>query len=141
VGTTGPPRRRGRILAGLAAFLLVATLAFVAIRVATSGGGAVSADLGNQSDPAAVGRVVEAALSGRGEAAVPSESGSRCASETRGTYGQGLGSLVYTARLRWQGVPAMALTYRTAEAAAANLDHRVFVVSTDDCQLLLAQGL
>ena len=130
------------MLAGLAACMLAATFAFLIIRAA--GGpdrGASSADLGDQSDATTVGQVVDAALAHGEPAAVPGESAAKCASETRGTYGRGLGSLVYTARLRWQSVPAVALAYQTAGPAAEGLDHQVFVVSTNGCQLLLAQRL
>ncbi len=84
---------------------------------------------------------VGAAIGDGGREGLPAESSVTCAAETRGSYGQGLGSLVYTARLRWQGVAAVALAYRMDGAETAGLDHRVFVVSAAGCRLLLAQSL
>jgi hypothetical protein len=52
--------------------------------------------------------------------------------------GRGLGSLVYRATLRWNGTPAVAVAYRPADAGGA-LDHRLFVLSVDGCEVLVAQ--
>jgi hypothetical protein len=119
-------------------------LALVALLVIRSGDGSSRADLGDlgdQADPSSVGAAVDAAIGAGERGALPTESSTMCAAETRGSYGQGLGSLVYSARLRWQGVAAMALAYRVTGAQTAGLDHRVFVVSIAGCQLLVAQSL
>ncbi len=131
-------RRRRVVLAGAIACVLLAVLAV--LLVVGRGDGSSRTDLGDQSDPGSVGAAVGAAIGG-GRAGPPAESSVTCAAETRGSYGQGLDSLVYTARLRWQGVPAVALAYRVTGAGDAGLDHRVFVVSTAGCQLLVAQSL
>lgn len=132
-------RRRGRAaVAGVAACVL---LAVGALLVVGGGDGTSRADLGEQSDPSSVGAAVDAAIGDGERGDLSSESSTRCAAETRGSYGQGLGSLVYGARLRWQGVAAMALAYRVTGAQTAGLDHRVFVVATSDCRLLVAQSL
>jgi len=156
-----PPARRSvqwRVpaLVGVAACLVGATLAVLVLRHGGgAGGAAASGDLGDQSDGVAVATAVQAALARLGDKAPPKEPGAVCASETRETYGRGLGSLVYTVRLRWQGVPAVALAYQaagptanatasgtgTGSAGAAAIHHRVFVVSTNGCRLLVAQGL
>lgn len=64
-----------------------------------------------------------------------------CATTARTTYGKGLGPLLYAARLRWQGEPAVALAYRLADAGAPGLDYRVLVLATADCRLLVVQSL
>lgn len=99
-----------------------------------------SVDLGDQADPVALGRAVDAALR-LAPPPVPEEAAHTCAAETRATYGQGLWPLVYTARARWKEVPAAVLTFRVDGAAGAGLDHRLFVVSTAGCHLLVAQSL
>ncbi|PLS76577.1 MAG: hypothetical protein CYG61_01305 [Actinobacteria bacterium] len=143
-------------------------------------------DLGEQSDPAALGLAIRGALPGAAseealaappppglaggespqdgaapEGAVPTtpQVASRamtgtttraagkpfvdppCAATARATYGRGLGPLVYAARLRWQGEPAVVLAYRLAEAGAAGLDYRVLVMARDGCRLLVVQSL
>ncbi|MEO7837263.1 MAG: hypothetical protein ABIS21_06435, partial [Acidimicrobiales bacterium] len=67
--------------------------------------------------------------------------GPACSATTRATYGKGLGPLVYAARLRWQGEPAVVLAYRLAEAGAPGLDYRVLVMALDGCRLLVVQSL
>lgn len=131
-------QRRRAALGGVAACVLLALVALLVIR---SGDGPSRADLGDQADPSSVGAAVDAAIGAGERGALPTESSTMCAAETRGSYGQGLGSLVYSARLRWQGVAAMALAYRVTGAQTAGLDHRVFVVSIAGCQLLVAQSL
>lgn len=126
------------VLAGVAACVL---LAVGALFVTGDGDGASRADLGDQSDPSSVGNAVNTAIGNGERGALSAESSAMCAAETRQSYGQGLGSLVYSARLRWQGVAAVALAYRVAGAQTAGLDHRVFVLSTAGCQLLVAQSL
>ncbi|MDQ3574012.1 MAG: hypothetical protein M3378_05405 [Actinomycetota bacterium] len=100
-----------------------------------------ASDMGEQSDATALGHVVGAALRDDRRANPASEPRTRCGPETRATYGQRLGPLVHAARLRWQGVPAVTLAYRVAGAGPADMDHRVFVVSADGCQLLVTQSL
>ncbi len=133
-----PVRRRRAALAGLAVCVLMAIVALVVVR---SGDAAHWADLGAQSDPSSLGTAVDAAIEDRGRGAPAAESSATCAIQTRESYGQDLGPLVYAARLRWQGVPAVALAYRVARAPGTGLEHRVFVVSTAGCQLLVAQSL
>lgn len=64
-----------------------------------------------------------------------------CTATARSSYGKGLGPLVYAARLRWQGEPAVVLAYRLAEAGAPGLDYRVLVMATNGCGLLIVQSL
>jgi hypothetical protein len=112
-----------------------------ALLVLGTGSSTSRADLGDQSDPSSVGAAVDAAIGDGARGALPQESSATCAAQTRASYGRGLGALVYTATLRWQGVPAVALAYRVAGNQTTGLDHRVFVVSRADCQLLVAQSL
>jgi len=51
---------------------------------------------------------------------------------------RGLGPLVYRATLRWNGTPAVAVAYRV-EDASGELDHRLFVLASGSCELLVAQ--
>ncbi len=97
-------------------------------------------DLGDYSDAGALGRAVQGALGDAPAALAGGESAVTCGRETRATYGRGLGSLVYAARLRWQGAPAVALAYRSEEPRG-RLDHRLFVVSREGCGLLVTQSL
>ena len=131
-------RPRRAVVAGVGAFVV---LAVAALLVVTRADRAPGADLGDQSDPSSVGAAVEAAITDGSRGTLGAEPSAACAPETRGNYGQGLGPLVYTARLRWQGVPAVTLAYRVAAAGTGRLDHRVFVVSATGCQLLVAQSL
>jgi len=127
-------------------------------------------NLGDQSDPTALGLAVRDALPGAAseaalaappaaQAAPAPEVAARttagattkgsgkplanpaCATTARTTYGKGLGPLVYAARLVWQGEPAVALGYRLADAGAPGLDYRVLVMATKDCRLLVVQSL
>ena len=125
-------------IAGVATCVI---LVVVSLLVFGSGSNTARADLGDQSDPSSVGAAVDAAVGDGDRGALAEESSATCAAQTRASYGQGLGALVYTAKLRWQGVPAVALAYRVAGDQTAGLDHRVFVVSRADCQLLVAQSL
>lgn len=89
----------------------------------------------------ALAQVVETAVRDPGvEGRAPSPD-TTCATETRATYGQGLGPFVHAARLRWQGTAAVALTYQLQAAGGSGLDHRTFVLSLEGCQLLLVQTL
>lgn len=126
------------VLAGVAACVLLAVGTLLVIR---NGAGTSRADLGDQSDPSSVGNAVNTAIGNGERGGLSAESSATCAAETRQSYGQGLGSLVYSARLRWQGVAAVALAYRVAGGQTVGLDHRVFVLSTAGCQLLVAQSL
>ncbi|HSH61189.1 MAG TPA: hypothetical protein VK988_16425 [Acidimicrobiales bacterium] len=130
--------RRRAVLAAVAACALLVLVALLVIRAA---GPESRADLGDQSDPSSVGAAVDAAIEKGAHGALSVESSATCAAQTREGYGQGLGALVYTASLRWQGVPAVALAYRVAGERTSGLDHRVFVVSRAECRLLVAQGL
>ncbi|HEX2040044.1 MAG TPA: hypothetical protein VHF47_09980 [Acidimicrobiales bacterium] len=50
----------------------------------------------------------------------------------------GLGPLVYRATLRWNGTPAVAVAYRLAQPRG-ELDHRLYVLTSEGCRLLVAQ--
>ena len=63
-----------------------------------------------------------------------------CASTVAKSYGAGLGPLLYTASLRWQGTPAELLAYRLAQPGRT-LTIRAFVMARKDCQLLVVQSL
>ena len=58
-----------------------------------------------------------------------------CASAVAKDYSQGLGPLLYTATVRWQGKNAVVLAYRLA-APTGTLDYRVFVLARSGCALL-----
>lgn len=64
-----------------------------------------------------------------------------CADTVRTNYGEGLGPLVYTALVRWQGTPAVVLAYRLADTGPPGLDYRVLVMARADCRLLVGQSL
>ena len=130
-------RRRRVGFAVLAACGIVLAAALLVGR----GDDVTPAYLGDQSDAASVGAAVDAAIGDGSRGGLSTESSTACAPQTRDSYGQGLGPLVYTATLRWQGVPAVALAYRVAGDQGGGLDHRVFVMSRSDCQLLMAQSL
>ena len=136
----GVRRRRRRALLGSCGLAGVAVAAIL-LAGAVRGPGGPGTDIGDQSDAAALGRTVEDGLGDAHGARPGGERGTTCAPETRATYGRGLGSMVYTARLRWQGAPAVALAYRVREPAGGRLDHRLFVVSREGCQLLVTQSL
>jgi anti-sigma factor RsiW len=63
-----------------------------------------------------------------------------CESPTRTKYGQGIGALVYTATLTWQGKPAVLYAYNVA-AASGSFRYRVFVVDRATCDLLTVLSL
>jgi hypothetical protein len=135
-------RRRQLALTGVA---LLATSVIVAVVVTDLGVGGLDrpgpgSDIGAHSDASALADVVQTALS-EAEADKESPSPTACAGEARATYGKGLGPLVYAASLRWQGTPAVLLTYRVDGARAGGLDHRALVLSRAGCQLLVVQTL
>ena len=139
----GVRRRRRRALLGSCglAGVAVAAILLAGAGRGPGGQGGPGTDIGDQSDAAALGQTVEDGLGDAPEAPSGGERGTTCGPETRATYGRGLGSMVYTARLRWQGAPAVALAYRVREPGGGPLDHRLFVVSREGCQLLVTQSL
>ncbi len=136
-------RRRRRALLGLVTLTALVVGGVLLVDTVRGPGrrAAPRADMGDQSDVAALGQAVEAGIGDAPGGRPGGEPGTTCAPETRATYGRGLGSMVYAARLRWQGAPAVALAYRAREPAGGRLDHRIFVVSQEGCQLLVAQSL
>lgn len=63
-----------------------------------------------------------------------------CEAIVRERYDRGLiGELVYRATGTWQGEDALVLAYRVAEPRG-QLDHLVYVVAEDDCELLNVQA-
>ncbi len=138
---TASPRPRRAALAGVVACALLVLVALVTLLGVGSGDKGSAADLGEQSDPSSVGAAVDAAIGDGARGDLSTESSAACAAQTRESYGQGLGPLLYTASLRWQGVPAVALAYRVAGERTSGLDHRVFVVSRAECRLLVVQSL
>ena len=126
--------------------VVLAALAVVAVALVLTGVGGRdegpppvgSVDLGDQSDPARLGQLVDGALARSGPR-LPERDVS-CGPDTRRMYGRGLGPLLYTAGLRWQGTPAVLLTYRS-EGDARVLRHRVFVMERGTCRLLVVQSL
>ncbi len=128
--------------------LLAVVVAAVVVLLADVGNGGRSrpsppgSDIAAPTDAAALARVVDRALRERG--ASPGRRPSpdtTCAGEARANYGQGLGPLVYAATLRWQGTAAVLLAYRLEGAGPTGLDHRAFVLSREDCRLLVVQTL
>ena len=63
-----------------------------------------------------------------------------CRREVRSEFGQGLGDLLWTASLRWQGTDAVVLAYRLADTSGGGPDFRAFVMARDGCRLLVVQG-
>ncbi|HVF75973.1 MAG TPA: hypothetical protein VM938_13085 [Acidimicrobiales bacterium] len=96
---------------------------------------------GGDASSGAAGATVESspqALSARRAGAGSSPPGTPCGPTAASEYGNGLGPLVYSATLRWEGTASVALVYRI-EGATGALDHRVLVMATADCRLLVAQ--
>ncbi len=136
--------RRSRPLALLAAALLAVVLAVVVVLVTRVGSDRPPSprhDIGAQSDPTALAQVVEKAVREQGADGRAPSPDATCAAEVRASYGQGLGPLVYAARLRWEGAPAVLLTYRLQPAGSSGLDHRAFVLALSGCRLLVVQSL
>lgn len=105
-----------------------------------SGAQKYSLDSGQASTGApAAGGSTRSATDG-GDAKTSARADPYCLRTVATTYGSGLGPLVYRATVRWGGTPAIAVAYRLAEPKGA-LDHRVYVLATDDCRLLVAQTL
>ena len=98
-------------------------------------------DIGDHVDAGALGEVVNSELGGDRGTSKPPSPDTTCAGEARRAYGRGLGPFVYAATLRWHATPAVVLAYRVDGAASAGLDHRVLVLSSEGCQLLVAQSL
>jgi hypothetical protein len=104
----------------------------------------LSRDLGDQSDPATVARLVEGALSSR-QAAAPinpasgQDSGAvsgalSCVSRAQTAAGLGAvadPTVAFTARLRWRGQPATAVVFDRPTGGLAGV-----VMTTADCSLL-----
>ncbi|HEV7888908.1 MAG TPA: hypothetical protein VGO92_15225 [Acidimicrobiales bacterium] len=59
-----------------------------------------------------------------------------CTATVQKEYSASLGGLLYTARVRWNGTPAVVLAYSVSDPSAGKLDHRVFVLSRSNCALL-----
>jgi hypothetical protein len=119
-------------------------------------------DLGDQSDARALAEVVRAGLGSTGAAApagaeAPSAASERagqqaadtartatadppCAREARDLL-PGLGPLVYTSTLRWQGTPAVALAFLASHSTGPGpLAHQVMVMAPQEaCRLLVVQ--
>jgi hypothetical protein len=136
-------------------------------RAAADAGAAVldGGDLGEQSDQIALGQILQGAVAAPapstaaaaspeaatgGEAPAADEKGlddtttfassSPCAGAVRSAFGRGLGPLIYSASLHWQGTPAVVLAYRLEDISATGPDHRAFVMALDGCRLLVVQG-
>jgi len=78
---------------------------------------------------------------GTGDTAAPDAVAVAACQRTVGIeYATGLGTLLYRATLRWQGIPAVLLAYRLADTSANGPDHRAFVMALDGCRLLVVQG-
>jgi hypothetical protein len=124
---------------GLAAVALIAAVALVVIASSGGSGGRSlpRTHMGDHADAAALGQQVGRALHRR--AGRPPSPDTACAGEARATYGRDLGPLVHAATLRWQGAPAVLLAYRAR--SSPGLEHRVFVMAREGCQLLVAQSL
>lgn len=104
-------------------------------------GGTAATDERNASPPT-TSAAMQAQPSSRDGVTKTGRFGKRpCAGVVRTSYGQGLGPLVYTALVRWQGTPAVVLAYRLADAGAPGLDYRVLVMARQDCRLLVGQSL
>ncbi|HEX2064938.1 MAG TPA: hypothetical protein VHE80_11015, partial [Acidimicrobiales bacterium] len=119
-------------------------------------------DLGEQSDARLLAEAVRAGVGGTAAAvpagpAAPSAASERagepaadatrtgaadppCAGEARALV-PGLGPLVYTATLRWQGTPAVALAFLASPSSGPGpLPHQVMVMAPQEgCRLLVVQ--
>ena len=80
----------------------------------------------------------QASRASPGAAATVSGSRPPCAAEAQRTYGPP-GPLVYTASLRWEGTPAVALVYRAPAEGTRPARSQVLVMARADCRLLVAQ--
>jgi hypothetical protein len=121
---------------------------------AAAGGSAASSDLGDQTDPDALARVVAAALpqpgapaaaaatrgsgeSGGGQAAASSPPvPTTCEAQARGIGAGRLGRLVYSAAARWRGEPAEVLAFELLPGDGVRAGERqLYVLSRPDCVL------
>ena len=94
-------------------------------------------DLGAQDNPDALASTLRARLSTGPPAAYDSADGStpRCVDAARELGAGRLGSLTYSARLRWRGADAEALVFVLTEPSEA-ATHQAYVLSTSECDVL-----
>jgi hypothetical protein len=120
-------------------------------------------DLGDQRDPVALNTLLQERLAGtsadtaartfsdpqagapKDEAAPPeaptaaaATAAPACVAEAQEAGSGRVGTLVFTARLRWQGEPAVVLVFSAPDQA--QLGRRAFVMARRDCRLLVVQS-
>ena len=96
-------------------------------------------DLGSHSDPLALSERLAPELAAQGEgsptgSAPPADA--RCA-DSDSALPSGQAALVYTAKLDWEGIPAVVLGYRTQDDSLARI---LLVMAEADCRLLVTQS-
>lgn len=101
---------------------------------AAAGGAATGSDEAAEEAPVAVAR--DSASKAAGGAAPPAAQ--VCLTEARALGSGRVGALIYTARLRWQGEPAVVVVFAAPEQT--QLDRRAFVMARRGCRLLVAQS-
>ncbi|MEY2475544.1 MAG: hypothetical protein QOG87_859 [Actinomycetota bacterium] len=125
------------------------------------GGPLDAGDLGDQRDAVALNALLEERLAGTARsssapfaednAATATEGGGAapgapvaaaaatgCVAEAQAAGSDRVGALVLTARLRWQGEPAVVLVFAAPDQA--QLGRRAFVMAQRDCRLLVVQS-
>ena len=78
------------------------------------------------------------ALTARGSNTTKASKDPYCEQAVADEFDKGLGLLVYRAVLTWKGAPAVAVVYELDDAKG-ELDHRLYVLASDGCELLVAQ--
>lgn len=91
-------------------------------------------DAGTIAAPSA--QAFAARSSGGGTAKAPKDP--YCEQAVADEFDNGLGGLVYRAVLTWDGTAAVALVYRLDDPTG-ELDHRLYVLASGNCRLLVAQ--
>jgi hypothetical protein len=107
-------------------------------------------DLGDQRDPMALNTALQERLGGAAdtaaqafsesapEAPATARSAAQCQAEAQTAGSDRVGALVLTARLRWQGEPAVVLVFSAPDQT--QLARRAFVMAQRDCRLLVVQS-
>lgn len=141
-GGRGPSRRTWIALAVLAVLGLAAGIYAATNRDgATSSGSAEvinGGDLGEQSDAMALSERLGPQLAARGDSPGASLApGSVPCDDSEAALPQDQAELVYSARLEWEGTPAVVLGYRVDGPSLARL---LLVMAEADCRLIVTQS-
>lgn len=128
----------------LALTAVVAIVGLVAASVVFGGGDpqatprplARGGDLGEVSDPMALSQQLAPELTPEAEAGGEPVDRPPCADSDQALPEDGA-SLIYTAKLTWEGTPAVVLGYRVK---GDNLQRLLLVMAESDCQILVTQS-